>query len=59
MRRQESGGDGGAGEKKGRGRPKGRWLDSIRSDLSEIKFSVDDAQDRHKWRRLTRHIDPT
>ena len=34
IRRQESGGDGGAGERR-RGRPKRRWLDSIRNDLSE------------------------
>ena len=42
-----------------RGRPKRRWLDSIRNDLSERKLSGEDAQDRAKWRRLTRHIDPT
>ena len=42
-----------------RGRPKRRWLDSIRNDLSERELSVEDAQDRPRWRRLTRHIDPT
>ena len=51
--------DGGAGEKKERKRPKRRWLDSIRNDLSERKLSGEDVQDRAKWRRLTRHIDPT
>ena len=40
--------------KRRRGRPKRRWLDSIRNDLSER-----DTQDRAKWRRLIRHIDPT
>ena len=42
-----------------RGRPKRRWLDSIRNDLSEKGLSGEDAQDRPRWRRLTRHIDPT
>ena len=46
-----------------RGRPKRRWIDSIRKDLShslsERELSREDAQDRAKWRRLIRHIDPT
>ena len=33
--RQESDGDGGAGEKNERKAPKRRWMDSIRNDLSE------------------------
>ncbi len=37
--------------KRRRGRPKRRWL--------ERKLSGEYAQDRAKWRRLTRHIDPT
>ena len=46
--------------KRRRGRPKRRWLDSIRNDLSERGLSgEDDAQDQPRWRRLTRHIDPT
>ena len=45
--------------KRRRGRPKRRWLDSIRNDLSESGLSEEDAQDRPRWRRLTRHIDPT
>ena len=45
--------------KRRRGRPKRRWLDSIRNDLSERELSRDDMQDRAKWRRLIRHIDPT
>ena len=44
--------------KRRRGRPKWRWLDSIRNDLSERGLSEEDAQDRPRWRRLTRHIDP-
>ena len=58
IRREESIGDGGAGEKM-RGRPKRRWMDNIRNDLSERGLSEEDAQDRSRWRRLTRHIDPT
>ena len=45
--------------KRRRGRPKRRWLDSIRNDLSEKELSGEDAQDRPRWRRLTRHFDPT
>ena len=45
--------------KRRRGRPKRMRLDSIRNDLSERDLSREDAQDRAKWRRLIRHIDPT
>ena len=45
--------------KRRRGRPKRRWLDSIRNALSERELSGDDVQDRPSWRRLTRRIDPT
>ena len=38
----------------GRGRPKRRWLDSIRNDWLERALSGEDAQDRPRWRRLTR-----
>ena len=43
-------------EKRRRGRPKRRWLDSTRNDLSERELSREDAQDRAKWRRIVRHI---
>ena len=45
--------------KRRRGRPKRRWLDSIRNDLSERGLSEEDSQDPPRWRRLTGHIDPT
>ena len=45
--------------KRRRERPKRRWLDSIRNDLLERELSREDAQDRTRWRRLIRHIDPT
>ena len=45
--------------KRRRGRPKLRWLDSIRDNLSEIELSGEEAQDRVKLGRLMRNIDPT
>ena len=45
--------------KRRRGRPKREWLDSIRNDLSERELSGEDAHDRPRWWRLTRHINPT
>ena len=36
-----------------RGRPKRRWLDSIRNDLSERGLSGEDAQDRVKWKETS------
>ena len=41
------------------GRPNREWLDSIRNDLWERELSREDAQDRHGYRRFTRHFDPT
>ena len=51
IRREESDGDGGAGEKR-RGRPKRRWSDNIRNDLSERELSGEEVRDQVKWRRL-------
>ena len=45
--------------KRRRGRPKRRWLDSIRNNLSERELSGLEAQGRVKWRRLIRHIENT
>ena len=45
--------------KRRRGRPKRRWLDNIKNDLSERELSGEEAQDRVQWRRLRRNIDPT
>ena len=45
--------------KRRRGRPKWEWLDSIRNDLWERELSREDAQDRPRCKRFTRHIDPT
>ena len=46
-------------DKRRRGRPKRRWLDNIKNDLSERELSGEEAQDRVQWRRLIRNIDPT
>ena len=45
--------------KRRRGRPKRRWLDNIKKDLSERELSGEEAQDRVLGRRLIRNIDPT
>ena len=42
--------------KRRRGRPKRRWLDNIRNDLSERELSGEVAQGQVKWRHLTRNI---
>ena len=58
IRREESDGDGCAREKKER-KTKAGCLYKINNDMSERELSGDDAQDRTKWRRLIRDIDPT
>ena len=37
--------------KRSRGRPKKTWVEQIKSDLSELYFSVDLTRDRISWRR--------
>ena len=44
--------------KRRRGRPKRRWLDNIKNDLSQRELSGE-AQDRVQWRCHIRNIDPT
>jgi hypothetical protein len=42
------------------GRPRRRWTDNIKMELSEIGFSVVDwiglAQDRYRWRALVNAV---
>ena len=45
--------------KRRRGRPKRRWLDNIKNDLSQRELSGKEAKDRCQCRRLIRNIDPT
>ena len=37
---------------KKRGRPKRKWLDTIKNDLPDREFSEEEPQDRVKWMRL-------
>ncbi|XP_061718269.1 uncharacterized protein LOC133525874 [Cydia pomonella] len=43
---------------RGRGRPKKRWLEVVRADMVESNLTSEDAEDRAKWRRLSRRADP-
>ena len=45
--------------KRTRGRPKRRWLDNIKNDLSERELSGEEVRDRAKWRCFIRNINPT
>jgi len=42
--------------KKGRGRPKKRWQNTIENDTKAT--DVDDVEDRNKWRSRTRVAEP-
>ncbi|KAJ2943370.1 hypothetical protein O0L34_g12180 [Tuta absoluta] len=42
-----------------RGRPKTRWLDVIRKDMSSCDVTEEDTSNRAKWREKTRKADPT
>ena len=44
--------------KRGRGRPRKRWKDTLNEDMREKDVQVDDTQDRSRWRRLIRNSDP-
>ena len=44
--------------KRPRGRPKTRWMDSVRKDKKDCAITEADAQDRILWRRKTRYADP-
>ena len=41
-----------------RGRPKGRWVDSINGDLREKNLNPEMANNRNAWRRLMHNGDP-
>ena len=40
-------------------RPRGRWMDCIRSDMQELRINLEDAQDRTFWKSRIRAADPT
>ena len=43
---------------RGRGRPKRRWLDSVRADLREKGLEGNENVNKAQWRRLVRNADP-
>ncbi|KAL4104536.1 hypothetical protein QTP88_019831 [Uroleucon formosanum] len=43
--------------KKGRGRPKKRWLKNIKKDMRAVVVCIEDVKDRDKWRFRTRVAD--
>lgn len=44
--------------KRPRGKPKRRWMDVVQKDIKDNGLSLEDAQDRAKWRRSTMKADP-
>jgi hypothetical protein len=46
--------------KRSLGRPRGKWVDSIRMDLGEVSWGdvdwIDLAQDRNRWRALVNSV---
>ena len=44
--------------KRGRGRPKRRFMDTTREDLAVVKIREEDALDRRKWKGAIRCGDP-
>ncbi|KPJ04902.1 hypothetical protein RR46_01254 [Papilio xuthus] len=44
---------------KSRGRPKTRWKDVVRKDMSECQVSDEDVMDRAQWKRRIGKADPT
>uniref|UniRef100_A0A914VIZ3 Uncharacterized protein n=1 Tax=Plectus sambesii TaxID=2011161 RepID=A0A914VIZ3_9BILA len=44
--------------KRPRGRPKRRWMDTIRSDMTACGLMEQDTTNRDRWRSLIRKADP-
>ena len=42
----------------GRGRPKRRWMDSVKNDLREKGLVGDEFKDREEWCSLVRNVEP-
>ena len=43
---------------RGRGRPKRKWMESVKEDLREKGLVGDEFEDREEWRSLVRNADP-
>ena len=44
--------------KRTRGRPQRRWNDNIKEDMKKAGVSEEEAEDRMRWRTVTRCCDP-
>jgi hypothetical protein len=44
--------------KRGRGKPKKRWLDMIEDDMRAISVSIGDVENRDEWKFRTMIADP-
>ncbi|KAJ8870129.1 hypothetical protein PR048_029141 [Dryococelus australis] len=44
--------------RRGKGRPRGRWMDCMREDLREKQLNENDIWNRAKWKTLARNVDP-
>jgi len=44
--------------KKGRGKPKKKWLDTVENDMRAVGVCVEDVENRKKWRFKTKVADP-
>jgi hypothetical protein len=44
--------------KRGRGRPKKRWLYKIKNDISAVCVCIGDVENRDEWNFNTRVVDP-
>jgi len=44
--------------KRGRGRPKERWLDAIENDMRAVGVCVENVENRGKWRFKTKETNP-
>jgi len=45
--------------KRGRGRPRRKWMDTVKMDLGGKGLSGKEVQDRVFWRSLIRNVEPT
>uniref|UniRef100_A0A914WQR3 Uncharacterized protein n=1 Tax=Plectus sambesii TaxID=2011161 RepID=A0A914WQR3_9BILA len=44
--------------KRSRGRPKRRWMNCIRNDMTTSGLTKEDTADRDRWRSMIRKADP-
>ncbi|KAJ8353688.1 hypothetical protein SKAU_G00212550 [Synaphobranchus kaupii] len=44
--------------KKRRGRPKRRFMDTVKEDMQAVGVTEDEAQDKNRWKQMIRCGDP-